>query len=606
MPRIVKAILGIVLLFALNILFINAASPPESGFGLGLKPITPDESKIIDRNRILKVYANQRAVDRVNSERAKKNLQLLPRPSSNIEKVDYTITDNLGATTSTSTSTATSTLAAVPAQVDNSTLAAFPKIGNQGGQSSCVAWATTYYLMSHQICMSLGCDNKNLAERVYSPRWTYNMINGGVDAGSNFSSAFSLLSLHGAAKMSELPYNSFDPLSWDMNPADWRNALDNRVTSNFSVGINTDTGMASVKQLLANGNVVTFGTYISSWQYANVQSQPSTTSPFQGQTIVISQNGSLGGHAMTIVGYDDSIWVDMNASGIVDAGEVGAFKIANSWGAAWGNAGYVWASYDAFRTTSSVSGFAPSGRIQLSQNGSAYYYNYNTSALKLVGLVTVAHAARNQMSLQFGSSSNSVQTPQVYNYPFALSNKGGAYAFDGGVTEVESSFYFDLSNLLTSSVDQQLFYLMARDNLTGQALTVRSFQVIDPVSGVSLGSSANVPLVADLSTQKLIVGNYVADALAPTVPQNLTGSVATTKRGKSITSAIKLSWQASSDANGVAKYSVYRNSVKIADTSSLSYSDTGASTGVIYTYQVTATDTSGNESAKSNSVSLSK
>ena len=144
MPRIVKAILGIVLLFALNILFINAASPPESGFGLGLKPITPDESKIIDRNRILKVYANQRAVDRVNSERAKKNLQLLPRPSSNIEKVDYTITDNLGATTSTSTSTATSTLAAVPAQVDNSTLAAFPKIGNQGGQSSCVAWATTH------------------------------------------------------------------------------------------------------------------------------------------------------------------------------------------------------------------------------------------------------------------------------------------------------------------------------------------------------------------------------------------------------------------------------------------------------------------------------
>lgn len=35
---------------------------------------------------------------------------------------------------------------------------------------------------------------------------------------------------------------------------------------------------------------------------------------------------------MTLVGYNDNIWVDINGNGIVDNGEKGAFKIANSWG----------------------------------------------------------------------------------------------------------------------------------------------------------------------------------------------------------------------------------------------------------------------------------
>ena len=35
---------------------------------------------------------------------------------------------------------------------------------------------------------------------------------------------------------------------------------------------------------------------------------------------------------MTIVGYDDDIWYDINEDGKVQEGEKGAFKVANSWG----------------------------------------------------------------------------------------------------------------------------------------------------------------------------------------------------------------------------------------------------------------------------------
>ena len=45
---------------------------------------------------------------------------------------------------------------------------------------------------------------------------------------------------------------------------------------------------------------------------------------------------------MTVLGYNDDIWVDINNNGIVDTGER-AFRIANSWGTGWGEASlYGW------------------------------------------------------------------------------------------------------------------------------------------------------------------------------------------------------------------------------------------------------------------------
>ena len=59
---------------------------------------------------------------------------------------------------------------------------------------------------------------------------------------------------------------------------------------------------------------------------------------------------------MTVVGYNDDIWVDINSNGFVDPGEKGAFRIANSWGTGWGEGGFCWMSYDALKNPSAVSG----------------------------------------------------------------------------------------------------------------------------------------------------------------------------------------------------------------------------------------------------------
>jgi C1A family cysteine protease len=94
-----------------------------------------------------------------------------------------------------------------------------------------------------------------------------------------------------------------------MNPVSYISAADRQ------------TGLDNIKATLANGHVVVFGTYITSWVYTTVKADPfQTTNPFAGQHAVLFQNDSSGGHAMTIVGYDDSICIDVNANRIVDSG----------------------------------------------------------------------------------------------------------------------------------------------------------------------------------------------------------------------------------------------------------------------------------------------
>ena len=51
----------------------------------------------------------------------------------------------------------------------------------------------------------------------------------------------------------------------------------------------------------------------------------------------------VGGHAVVAIGYDDAMTVTNAASGTT---ATGAFKIRNSWGTHWGDAGYGWLPYD--------------------------------------------------------------------------------------------------------------------------------------------------------------------------------------------------------------------------------------------------------------------
>ena len=88
-----------------------------------------------------------------------------------------------------------------------------------------------------------------------------------------------------------------------------------------------------------------------------------------------------------------------------------------------------------------------------------------------------------------------------------------------------------------------------------------------------------------------------ADTTAPTTPTGLAASTPTS-------SSLTLSWSGSTDDVGVAGYRVYRDGTLVASPGGTSASITGLSTGVPYSFTVSAFDAAGNVSALSAPLSV--
>lgn len=95
------------------------------------------------------------------------------------------------------------------------------------------------------------------------------------------------------------------------------------------------------------------------------------------------------------------------------------------------------------------------------------------------------------------------------------------------------------------------------------------------------------------------MGGKVSDEVPPTAPTNLLAGQADGKN------AVLLWWNASRDASGVQKYLVYRNGVKLADSTTTRYLDTSVSVGGQYIYFIVAQDAAGNVSERSDASALS-
>lgn len=483
----------------------------------GLKPDTEEGKTWLQNNfpRIRKSKPNSIFIARINAERMKKRSALLSASESNIapigEEVIYegepvALEATLGAS--------------LPTSVDNSQLASFPPIGNQGGLGSCLPWATTYYQLSHEMNLVRGtAANSGNQNNIYSPKWTYNLANGGGDNGVGFSTGYSLLKSSGAATMAEFPYDG-NFLEWNLDKNVWRNALRSRLSINAGqIAYSDTTGLGPIKEMLANGHVLTFGTYIYSWVYVGLGNDPSTSADdsFAGQTVAAYANGNRsGGHAMTFVGYNDDLWTDINGNGRVDSGEKGAFKIANQWGAGWGNGGFVWLSYDALRNSSQVSN-TPAARAQTALNfdGRLYWASPKGSTPVIIGELTLNHAKRNQMATWMGISNSGASAIATYGTQGAFVTGAGPYAFNGGLVAVDGTFVFDFSDLNSNLSISKKYWMALYDNQKdGIPLTVKSFRLID--SNGNVLKDSNISSVTIDGTNQTFGIDFVRTNTTPT------------------------------------------------------------------------------------------
>lgn len=271
----------------------------------------------------------------------------------------------------------------LPDQLDLSQSPYFPEIGDQMYVGSCYAWSSTYYQFTYEANKLNGITTDKW--NAYSPAFIYNYKSSTNNNGGVCTNVYEFLREHGALLMSEMPYRAADgseiidednydySLSTDTDAM--VRALHTRLSGHGALTIpGTGTpitgpkssSLNEVKQMLNDGKVLIVQIDAFNWDYKNRNDLDASGNKIlytndNGSYEIVAPRGYRikkydGGHEMTVVGYDDSVWYDFNKNGIKEDAELGAFKVANSWGEDYCNKGFVWVMYDALNRVSAVEG----------------------------------------------------------------------------------------------------------------------------------------------------------------------------------------------------------------------------------------------------------
>lgn len=189
-------------------------------------------------------------------------------------------------------------------------------VGNQGQEGSCVAFAVGYLGSTYMIKA-----NKNYSVEVRSPEYLYNSTKtpGNCTSGTYMNNALNFLKDKGICGWSRMAYSDQNGCSTKPNAQQLAYGLYGRLTNWKTI----DKSVANIKIVINSELPLIVGMNIYESFY-----QQTSKSPF----IYKSNSGNFkGGHAFTIVGYDDSKQ---------------AFICQNSWGTWNHDKGFFYIAYN--------------------------------------------------------------------------------------------------------------------------------------------------------------------------------------------------------------------------------------------------------------------
>jgi hypothetical protein len=240
--------------------------------------------------------------------------------AAGIHSLTATATDAAGNANSNSIQvTVNTTVITPPPTLPASVQLTMPDVQNQGGEGSCVVFAVGYAARSANQYYKTNATSYNYSTNVFSPEFIYNQIKtSDCGSGTGVVTALNFLVNTGICSWQSMPYSSSNGCSLLPTSTQTSEAGNYKITGYSSVPV---SDIVAIKTLLIEKKpvIITIGTDDSFWA-----AQPGF--------IWKNYSGPMGiSHSLVICGYDDAKH---------------AYRVMNSWGTGWADAGYSWIDYD--------------------------------------------------------------------------------------------------------------------------------------------------------------------------------------------------------------------------------------------------------------------
>ena len=233
---------------------------------------------------------------------------------------------------------------ALPSELDNSILPFMRPAFNQQGYWNCGQCAGVAYNFTYEINLARGVIGDWIVNQ-YSQNFTYNFMNRAGDYGVSYFNSFEAIKACGNPNLEDYGgmYNVLGK-GWKSSYSLYENAMRNRIVDVYAIDVSTPEGLETLKYwLLDHMNGSEYGglaNFYFGWGFSSNLPPESPDSGFQ----VVLESHPIATHAMTIVGFNDSVRydvngdgkftnnIDLNEDGILDMKdwEIGAVKYINS------------------------------------------------------------------------------------------------------------------------------------------------------------------------------------------------------------------------------------------------------------------------------------
>lgn len=364
----------------------------------------------------------------------------------------------------------------LPASVDNSTSIHFPPIFDQIG-GSCAQASSIGYMFTYEMNALLDRD-ASIPENRFSYLYAWNLINHGEDMGSYQFEGLQLATSNGIMTEADFPkQTSAVYFRWASGFDKYLRAIKYKADNFVNIEITDSASLYKVKEYLYNkgvsgqkGGVLTFSAEATGWKFDTDYNGPSET----GYKAIQTQLAYDGGHAMTIVGYDDLVEFTRPDGKI----SKGAFIAVNSYGSTYWyhDNGRYYLPYWFF--------ISEHDQTHLSNDLLGVVPKYEENPL-IVFRVALNYSSRDDLTFKFGVGRNNSDDKPEYDYRFNIfKNQGGDYAMQGRGSETYLDFAMDFSRYANrlEDIDTPNWFLTVERAFNGSKLgegMMRIFEVYD-------------------------------------------------------------------------------------------------------------------------------